>query len=208
VLNSYNNIARSYSTLARIVYGDKLNQAKLTLVQTLPKHGNLLMIGGGNGEVLQAIFNHAPLLCVTYLEASDTMIVLAQKNSPAAMSITFEHSDSFEYAQVHIDAIYAAFFFDLFSPSKADEIIRLLEKKHTNKPTWHVGDFNLQGVDKWRITRKIQIKASILFFRLFTYHPYKKLPLVFQSFQKNGYISLFTSNLENNFLCIEVFKKQ
>ena len=207
MLNAYNKIANLYGLIASAVYGTQLNQAKQILVQTLPKHGNVLIIGGGNGEILQAIFDYAPHLSVTFVEASDTMLSLAKQITPETMSINFVHSDSFDYRQQHIDAIYAAFFFDIFSPIDADKIIQILEEKHPNKPTWHIADFNLQGVTKWKSLRKVQIKASILFFRLVANHAYTELPPLFSYFRNKGFKSLTKKTLAYNFLCIEVFQR-
>jgi hypothetical protein len=123
------------------------------------------------------------------------------------MAITFIHSADLTYDETHIDCIYAAFFFDLFSPAKIEGIVKLIEAKHPNKPTWHIADFNLLGVTKYRVLRKFQLKASILFFRLTTNHSLKHLPPLFSILKSIGLKTLANSTLSNNFLRIEVFKR-
>ncbi|MDA8886828.1 methyltransferase domain-containing protein [Bacteroidia bacterium] len=209
MLNSYNRIAPFYSILSRIVYGKSLIHIQEKLVSYLPKEGNILILGGGDGAVLPYLFKHAPLLSISYVESSSQMIELASKKTNSGQQITFYHNDDFSVDEQQIDFIFAAFFFDLFDEEKIRSIIHSLEDNCncTNGIRWFIADFDLSDISKNVWIRKFQIKLSITFFVLSTQHKTRNLPLIFNAFDKTGYKTLNKSTIKNGFLRAEVFYK-
>ena len=207
MLNSYNRIAPFYSILSRIVYGKSLIHIQEILVSFLPKDGNVLILGGGDGTILPYLFKHAPLLSISFVESSSRMIELASKKASSGQQITFYHNDDFSVGKEQIDFIYAAFFFDLFEEEKIEAIIQSLEKKYNYDLKWFIADFNLKNVSKYEWIRKLQIKLSIIFFAFSTHQKTRNLPLIFNIFEKHNYKTLKKSNMKNNFLRAEVYYK-
>ena len=182
--NQYNKIAHLYTGLSRLIFGNQLIKIQQELITHLPTDGNLLMLGGGNGEILPSIFKHAPHLSIEYVEASSSMIKLAKKNAPNHQKITFHHKDVHDYIHKH-DHIYAGFFLDLFHEKQIKQLIRKLEKP--KKTTWYIADFQINKNTRNRLFRNIQLKLTILFFRLTTQHTINHLPDIRSVFLRLGY---------------------
>lgn len=187
MLNQYNKIAYLYASLSRIVFGNSLSKIQEDLTRYLPKEGKLLILGGGNGKILPHIYQHAPHLSIDYVEASSTMIQLAKKTKPKDQKITFHHKDVRDYNQKH-DYIFAGFFLDLFDEKEIEELILKLENKN-RETTWYIADFQLNKRTKYRLLRSIQLKLTILFFRIVTQHSINHLPEIFSLFKGLGYIT-------------------
>ena len=201
MLNQYNKIAHFYTILSKLIFGDKLHKIQQELITQLPTEGKLLILGGGNGEILPLIYNHAPQLFINYVEASSTMIRLAKKKAPDQQKIKFHHMDVLDYSHKH-DQIYSGFFLDLFHEKHIKQIIKKFEK--SNQTIWYVADFQINENTKNRLFRIIQLKLTILFFRLTTQHTIKHLPDICLVFSCSGYSK---KNRSSSFVFWEVLKK-
>lgn len=208
MINKYNFIAPFYALLSRLVYGDSLLQIQIKLIKTLPQQGNLLIMGGGNGEILPYIIKHSPNLKIDYIEASDKMIALAKQNVVQHQQLQFIHADKIPENTKTYNAVYAAFFLDLFTLSEINEWLTTFEEKSTKEYTLHIADFQLNKDVENSVLRKMQIKTSILFFKITTQHRTRFLPNTFSAIKKRNYNSLYKSTLKGNFLCAEVFSRQ
>ncbi len=206
LLNSYNNIATIYGWAARLMFGSTIFNAQNILINQLPKEGKLLVIGGGNGEILPLIFNHAPLLQIEYLESSSKMIELAKNNMCKGQIVRFNHSNNFKVFNCEFKSVFCAFFFDVFSFSQGQKIVQHLAEQTNNILTWYVADFVINTKTSMRMVRTIQIKLSIIFFNIFAKHEINHLPLVFNLFPKEYFNCLYNNTLSNGFIGVKVFK--
>jgi hypothetical protein len=188
------------------MYGNSLLAIQHLLIKELPLKGRLLILGGGNGQILPSIYNQSPNLKITFLEASSKMIALAKKQTPTRQDIIFIHSDSVESMKIDCDYVYASFFLDLFSPSYMKDIVQTIENYQKYPLTWFIADFHLGPTLKYRLLRALQVKLSILFFTITTNHHQNFLPDVFRFFIKNRYKSLVTIHLKYGFLRAQIFK--
>gem|GEM_PF-1148922 len=102
-------------------------------------------------------------------------------------------------------AVYAAFFFYLFSENNTIEKIDHLNKICQAKWTLNVGDFVINTETKYRWWREIQLKASIIFFRITTNHRLSYLPEVFKVIHSQKFKSLTHITLQHKFFKLEVF---
>lgn len=204
-LNNYNSIAPYYQLFSRLVYGRLLLSIQQDLIKTLPKKGNLLILGGGDGTILPLIASYAPNLSLHYVEASSTMISLAKSKSPIKQTIIFYHTDDILLLPEKMDALYAAFFFDLFDESTIAYLIERWTMQLSSSATWHIADFDAAYIPNGRWYRKIQLKASIIFFKTFTDLTLSKLPNVFKVFHTLKFKTLYTSELSGGFLRCQVF---
>jgi trans-aconitate methyltransferase len=184
LLNQYNKIAHFYTGLSRLVFGNQLLKIQQELITHLPTDGKLLILGGGNGEILPSIFKHAPHLSIDYVEASSSMIKLAKKNAPNHQKIIFHHKDVHDYSHKH-GHIYAGFFLDVFHEKQIEQLILKLEKP--KKTTWYIADFQINKNTKNHLFRSMQLKLTILFFRLTTQHTINYLPNIRSVFLRLGY---------------------
>ena len=204
MLNQYNKIAYLYASLSRIVFGNSLSKIQEDLIRYLPKEGKLLILGGGNGKILPHIYQHAPRLTIEYVEASSTMIQLAKKTKPKDQKITFHHKDVCDYNQKH-DYIFAGFFLDLFDEKEIEELILKFEN-NKSRTTWYIADFQINKNIRHRLFRSLQLKLTILFFKLTTQHSINHLPSIFSVFKRLGYHAKVKSN-DQSYLYYSVFKR-
>ena len=204
MLNQYNKIAHFYTGLSRLVFGNQLHNIQQELIRHLPTDGKLLILGGGNGKILPSIFKHAPHLSIEYVEASSSMIKLAKKNAPNHQKITFHHIDVIDYSHKH-GHIYAGFFLDLFHEKQIEQLIRKLEKP--KQTTWYIADFQINKNTRNHLFRSIQLKSTILFFRLTTQHTINYLPNIRSVFLNLGYYPMSETN-DYSFVFKEIFRIQ
>jgi hypothetical protein len=189
--------------LTNIIFGKSIYKIQQELVQYLPKKGNLLILGGGNGKILPLIYLHAPLLSIDYVEASTIMIKIAKKAKPKNQKITFHHLDVIDYKQKH-KLIYAGFFLDLFNEKQIEELILKLENKRS-KTKWYVADFHINKNISYHLIRRFQLKITILFFRITTRHTINYLPKIHLIFEKMGCKSQKNKN-NTPFIFCDVFE--
>lgn len=201
MLNRYNRIASIYGTLSTLVYGTSLLKIQEILIKQLPDVGELLILGGGNGDVLKLFYELKPHLKIVYQEASSKMIHLSRKKANENQIIEFVHSDSTDiYSDFNL--IFCPFFLDQFSETELERFV--VNSKKSAK--WFVADFRLKGVKQFKLLRLFQITLSIIFFKLTTGHSTNHLPDIRGVFHKLGYNTLFTSDLSYGFYCAEVFE--
>lgn len=205
MLNKYNSIAVLYTLLSKLVYGNSLHNIQKKAVNQLPKEGRLLILGGGDGSILRYLYQQRPQLDIEFLEASRKMIDLARLKSRPNQKITFIHSDNPENCSPEITLILAPFFFDLFTTDETAMMLNKIEAKVNKSFILLVTDFSLDSIKHWRLLRHLQIKLSIIFFRVTVGHRLNYLPSVFQNIEKCGYKPLFYSHLQGGFVCLQVF---
>ena len=95
---------------------------------------------------------------------------------------------------------------DLFHEKQIEELILKLENIKS-ETTWYIADFQLNRNTKYRLIRTIQLKATILFFRIATQHSIKHLPNIDTLFIQMKYAPK-TETKGYPFIFCEVFKKQ
>jgi len=205
--NKYNLIAPFYSLLSKLVFGNNLINIQLELIKTLPTQGKLLIIGGGNGKILPYIFSHSSKLSIDYVEASSKMIEMAQSKAPSTQDISFIHSDKLAKSEFAYDAVYLAFFLDLFNSQKIQEWLKSIESICDPNFTLHVADFHLSPATKFNLYRRLQVKASILFFKIVAKHRTDKLQDIFKIIAQSNYKSLTMRTLKGGFYRSQVFTK-
>ena len=203
-LNNYNSVAHFYDLASKLVYGDNLYKIQIDVLNQLPIEGKILILGGGTGLILKWLATHRPNLEIIFQDASSSMIKKARSNVSEDQNITFLHSSSFDH-QYGADFVFAAFFFDLFTQQESEGIIKSVNQNCNYKPSWVVCDFILDNKTKRAVIRKIQIKLSILFFKITTSHHLNFLPNVFDAFNSTAYEARYSNRIAGGFLCSKVF---
>lgn len=154
----------------------------------------MLILGGGNGEILPFLYEICPQLSIDYVEASSKMIHLAKRNAHANQNINFIHSD-----EIPENKSYSNYFFpfilDCFNQSELQNIFSML-KRQKGGHVLYIADFYKAK----SIKQKLILKLSILFFQLTTKHPNSSLIDVFMFAKNSGYKELNTCHLSHKFI--------
>lgn len=186
------------------MFGNSLLNIQKHLIQQLPATGKLVILGGGNGEILPIIYKQSPLLEIEYIESSDKMIASAKTKINANQKIIFTQSDNFEFVSTKADVIYSAFFWDIFTEEHIIKHVQQIETNFGKSIKWFVADFAINSDIKLRYLRQFQIFLSILFFRLTVKHRVNYLPKIFKTFKDSKYNILYSKHLSGNFLKAQV----
>ena len=204
--NGYNNAAFFYDRLARLVFGNKLQQAQSLFLHLIPKDARVLIVGGGSGWILEELARIHPSskLSITYVEAAPKMVELAQqriKSNPAlseAPFLTNFITAPIQDAQLdgHYDVIITAFFFDNFNDHEAGNIVDKLLQHFAARGQWFYTDFRNSSVT----SHKLLLKSMYLFFALICGLTNRRLPDMFRIFDKHGLVAVHGKELMNGFI--------
>lgn len=162
-LNAFNQIAPFYDTLKGIVFGKAIYNSQVHFLHRLPDQGNLLIIGGGSGEILKVIRKLKPACHIWYVESSSRMMAMAAaKLSPEGVAhVTFIHGTEASIpSEMRFDAVITNFFLDLFPAEKLSSICRMMGSILRPEGVWFVSDF-INSRKRWQ---RVLLKTMYGFF--------------------------------------------
>lgn len=160
-VNDFNRIASVYDTLASLVFGKTLINAQLHFVSIIPENATILILGGGSGELLQALLHQKPHCRVVYIDSAEKMIALARERVKNSSRVTFLCGTEETPLPVEIvTVIITNFYLDLFTPSSLQRIVTRLHTLLAPGGTWLVTDF----VKPSTVWQKILLNTMYRFF--------------------------------------------
>lgn len=195
LINKYNSIAGFYSLLSRIVFGnDLIGVQEMTLAMDLPEK-DLLILGGGNGDILPFLYKTCPQLDITFVDASSKMLHLAKGQKASDQKVEFIHTDQYQNDST-FQAILLPFFLDVLSENELKRHISAIKKMSDENTMIYLVDFYRPT----GLVQKLKLKLSILFFKLFTSLAVDTLTPVFDIMENNGYKVLKDCRLQKDFI--------
>jgi ubiquinone/menaquinone biosynthesis C-methylase UbiE len=162
-LNTFNGIAPFYDTIKRVVFGSEIYRSQIHFIGRLAGCDNLLMIGGGSGEILSLIQHLNPGCRIWYVEASSRMLSMAASriSTEGSDHITFIHGTETSLpAEIRFDAVITNFFLDLFPDDRLASISRMIYSRLQPGGIWLVSDF-VDGSNWWQ---KLLLRSMYSFF--------------------------------------------
>lgn len=164
---NFDRVAASYRWLETIVFGGKLQQARLAFVRQIALPRRVLIVGEGNGQFLAELLRVHPGVPVDCIESSARMIELARR-AMGAREVTFIEADvrTFALAEDSYDLIVTHFLFDCFPEETLVPLIRRLAGAATSDAHWLVADFCYPARGWRRFWGRFLIAAMYLFFRV------------------------------------------
>lgn len=121
---NYNNSAWFYDQLSRLVYGRTLIKAQAYLLKYVPENANILIVGGGTGEILEELSKvHPAGLQITYVEIAKNMMTRSKKRDVDNNEVVFIN-DAIENValKANFDVVITPFLFDNFKEPTAQRI--------------------------------------------------------------------------------------
>ena len=182
--------ARGFSLLAPfynclgLVLGSTLKRARTEFVAELQPASRILIVGGGNGQILIDVLKHQPSSSIDYLDIAPGMIASAKK------SLNKHHPE--KVARVHFicanlmnhdladqyDLIITQFFLDCFDEKPLDQIMLKLDSQLVAQGQWLFCDFTAN-----RLTGRLCAFLLYPFFRLICGVEAQQLALFRKKFQ-------------------------
>ena len=140
-------MAPFYDALARLVYGNALEQAQLALLPFVPQQARVLVIGGGTGWLLEQLLQTGKKLDILYVDAAPAMLQRAEqryhkykKPHPSRVAFRLGTEQSINPGE-QFDVIFTPFLLDLFPPQRLQELMSRLASALTPTGQWLFADF-------------------------------------------------------------------
>ena len=204
--NSYDRVARYYDFLKGIVFGDAIIVSQISLLKFIPPGSNILIVGGGTGEILEKIAVLYPSgLHITYVEIAGKMVDISRKRNVGTLQIEFIVKPVEEFiSTVAYDVIITPFLFDNFKAEKIEEIIQQLDRYLVPNGHWLYTDFNTDtNKPLWQ---KVLLGCMYAFFRLLSRIDANTL-VDAKTFLEKKYVRIYETHFYAGFIRSYTFKK-
>ena len=202
---NYDTIAWFYDRLARLIFGTTLVNAQLFLIRAIPPMSRILIVGGGTGWILEEIAKlHQSGLTITYIDASEKMIGLAQQRNTGNNQIEFISTpiEAVSLAQAY-DIVLTPFLFDNFSQDSLSKMFDQLSGVMKPRGLWLYADFQATGI-AWQ---RLVLKIMYMFFRVSCGIEATHLPDAKSLFTEHNFTNQTQRSFMNQFIIAVVYQK-
>ncbi|TWU26926.1 ubiquinone/menaquinone biosynthesis methyltransferase [Novipirellula galeiformis] len=163
----YNRLAKHYEWLEKLRFGNTLQHARVSCIPELANaHSapHVLVLGDGDGRLLEAFIKHCPTAQITSVDISPVMIEqqrkrfaalsrsgLASKHSEHAVTWITSPIESFPLPTSTFDTVITAFFLDCFDERQLNELLPRIANALNRQARWYVVDFcePKRGLRRW-----------------------------------------------------------
>ncbi len=119
-VNNFDRIAAIYDPLVKLVFSDKLKRAQSHFLNQITPNVDVLILGGGSGEILLEI---PKCNSICYVEKSKKMVEKARKRY-TNRNIEYINEDFFNYEPSdQFDFVICPFFLDCFAESNLNAVL-------------------------------------------------------------------------------------
>ncbi len=136
---NYDLIAPIYDGLSKLIFGNKLKKIQCHFLNEIPEEGQVLILGGGTGWILEEIEKYKPKASIVYIDASAKMIAKAKKKKSSTLKVQFVMGTELSIPAKNYDVLITNFYLDLFPQPALSQTIDLLAQFPIK--TWIVSDF-------------------------------------------------------------------
>jgi ubiquinone/menaquinone biosynthesis C-methylase UbiE len=206
-------VAFLYDRLARLIYGDALEQAQLSLLPYLPPQGRVLLIGGGSGWLLEQLLRTGRQLDILYIDAAPAMLQRAKQRfalfrQPHHCTVSFRlGNESALQPQEQFDVINTPFLLDLFPPQRLQQLMATLAAALTPTGRWLFADFwpVQQPAPLWQ---RFLIRSMYAFFGVVSGVKAAELPDYAFHFRELGFKELYRRSFYSGMVQAKVFERE
>jgi SAM-dependent methyltransferase len=163
----YDRVAFLYDAVVKLFFGSKLLQIQASALSKIDPVSSVLIVGGGTGAILDLLINQQHLERIFYWEASQKMLLKAQKRLPNSSNsrVTF-FRDIDAAGNIEVDLILLPFVLDCYPSIGLQNLLKkciLLLRPHGNIV---IVDFNLDKAFGYQKTfiKDFFIRLLTLFF--------------------------------------------
>lgn len=137
-MNDFNSIAPYYDRLSRLVFGEAILLSQIVLLDRIASEDNVLIIGGGSGDIISYVPKCRRLV---YLEKSEAFLRMA-KEKDTFNKVEFVRDDFMEWTcEMRFDVIICPFFLDCFSHRNLVLVLERIRDITASKGKLIVADF-------------------------------------------------------------------
>jgi ubiquinone/menaquinone biosynthesis C-methylase UbiE len=210
-MKSFDRVARIYQLLERAAFGRALERARFRYLDRLADCREILIVGEGDGRVLERLLSIAPHASVRCIDSSAAMLDLARRRleTTARMRVQFECADAraADVDPMACDAVVTMFLLDCFS---AQEVVRLVDRLGRGlRPNglWLFADFSIPAAGWHRVRAKLLVRFLYAFFRWQTGLAVRELPPSEDILRDAGFHVLESTTLRGGLLRTAVYSR-
>ena len=161
---NFDRVAPHYRWLETLVFGRKLQQARIAFVSQIAPPRRVLVAGEGNGRFLAEFVRAHPRVEVDCVEASARMIEIARERIQSGQ-VQFICADLREakLERESYDLLVTHFFLDCFAETGLAGIVAKLAGLATADAQWLIAEF-CEPAAGWRRLRARGLIAAMYFF--------------------------------------------
>ncbi|HWZ22393.1 MAG TPA: methyltransferase [Cytophagaceae bacterium] len=207
--NNFDSIAWCYDFLSSIVFGDKIKNSQIILLNKIKDHDRVLIIGGGTGWIIDEVFKLKKTNTIDYVEVSKSMLEKARSITSLYPDgvVNFIHGNENSIGEEAVyDIIITCYFFDQFQPERLEYIISKLVAVVKPGGKLLVADFNLSLSSP--IKHKVLVKSMYLFFYITCRLEIKRLVKFQEVLEKVHLIRENSFSTCNGLMLSEVYRKE
>lgn len=178
--HGYDQLAGRYQLFEKLMFGSSLAKARTALLSSIPACRSALVLGDGDGRLLEQLLATQPDCQITSIDQSRRMLEIQQKrlsHHPRRDHVTWRQQDARELEGFdrQFDLLVAAFFLDCFTgPDLEIHLPRWLSTLRRGGH-FYVVDFQQPDAGLKRLRGKMYLSAMHHFFRWYTNLPNRQL---------------------------------
>lgn len=202
IATGFDRLAPFYKFISNVFFGRSLLRAQEHYLSTLKPGDSVLILGGGNGELLPSLLRQQTKLTVDYIDISPGMISLAKKKAPEFYNVNFIVGTEQDIPAQPYSVVITNFYLDLFPEQKLSQVIQTIKKHLAPGATWLVTDFVQEK--RWHQT---MLWVMYRFFNLVTHIEARSLPDWQSVLKEEGITETESKRFYHGFIQATVYKK-
>ncbi|MAI32008.1 MAG: hypothetical protein CBE00_04815 [Planctomycetaceae bacterium TMED240] len=178
--HGYDQLACRYHLIETLMFGSRLKEARTALLSSIPACRSALILGDGDGRLLEALLTTQPECQITSIDQSQKMLEIQQQrlsNHPRRNNVRWIQQDARRLEQFdhQFDLLVSAFFLDCFTRQEIE--MNLQKWLNSLRPDgyFYFVDFQEPKTGWKRLRGKLYLAAMHSFFRCYTNLPNRKL---------------------------------
>ena len=208
----YDRLADHYRFFETLMFGQNLAHARTALLGSIPSCDSALVLGDGDGRLLEALLSSQPECQITSVDQSQRMLEIQQQrlsNHPLRKNIIWRQQDARNLTKFanEFDLLVSAFFLDCFTTHDLET--HLPHWLNTLRPggLFYVVDFEEPKAGWKRIRGKIFLTAMHHFFRWQTNLPNRRLVDISRALNQCAIEMLVSQSMNHDLICARLYRK-
>ncbi|MBS9525264.1 class I SAM-dependent methyltransferase [Litoribacter alkaliphilus] len=201
---NYDPVALIYDGLAALVFLGAIRRSQRSVLNHIPDHTHILIVGGGTGWILQDIaWLQRKDLKVTFVDHSELMIRKAKKQVYQGLEVEFvQQSVQDLILSKTYDVVLTPFFFDNLTAKEANEAFSNINQSLKPQGIWLHVDF-----ENSRFWHRAFLGLMYKYFSLLCNVQTSSLPPMARYFDESGFEAISNKGFFKGFISARVYKK-
>lgn len=179
-MKSFDRVAGIYQVLEYVAFGRALEAARCRYLDRLKGCRQILVVGEGDGRMLERLLRVAPQASVRCIDGSAAMLARAERRLDAAARarVSFECADvrTAAVAPMAYDAVVTMFVLDCLRPGEVVQLVDRLAGGLRPDGLWLFADFSIPAHGWRRLRAELWVTFLYAFFRWQTGLAIRELP--------------------------------